>query len=432
MSGLVPFPKSWRDAYHALGEALPAIAAKALPLLTGFAACVDKRIDLHDAAASLAQVGDPAGQRFFATLMARAEAGRGGEILVDWPQGPVFLDAFADESRTVVGGTSAQAAWTLGRLGASAILALGDRSALQLSVLDPAIQLAGEDGKLISAANASATGIGKPAHYIIEYTAGRPLLGLTPPRSSRIIVRFADEDMERDPFFRAYGRAHGSESRAALLSSPNAVAPDRLPGVLDEIAEAVNEWRAAGIGLVHLELGDYPGPGTLDATLERLTGSITSVGLSLSELREPGHQGPDNQAVALAERLGLSRVAVHADHWALAVTRDDPARELDALAVGCLLASARADAGHPVAAPQVSPAAMFASPPFDMISHRPDGWAMACVPAPFLPQPRSTVGLGDSFTAGTMLIHSLPAHDPVLANFPFSSSRNNRSIRCIA
>ena len=75
------FDAVWRNAYDALAAAAPRLAANARPLLTGFAACVDKRIDLHAAAPSLRDAPD--GRAFYEEIMRRAKAGRGGEVLVD-------------------------------------------------------------------------------------------------------------------------------------------------------------------------------------------------------------------------------------------------------------------------------------------------------------------------------------------------------------
>jgi ADP-dependent phosphofructokinase/glucokinase len=408
----------WREAYRALADALPGRAAGARPILTGFAACIDKRVDLHRLAPHLAEVSDAAGRRFFDELMTRASAGRGGEILVDWLDGPAFLDAYADPDRIAVGGTSAQAAWALARLRAPVIMALGDRSAEQLAVLDPGICLVRPDGIAAPVDQAAAEGRGKPAHYIIEYNAGRPLPGVTPPRSTRVIVRFADEDIERDPAFRAYGRRKAGASAAALMSSPNALPPDRLTGALADLAEAAGEWRNAGIGLVHLELGDFAWPGTRDTTLARLSRVVTSLGLNLNELRAlagaPG--GVDVQAVALAERVGVSRVVVHADDWALAATRGDPLVELEAVATGCLLASARAAAGAPVAVPYVPVEATFTAPPAPPRRRHCEEWSVVCCPAPHLTHPRSSVGLGDTFAAGFLLAHSFASPQAVLGD----------------
>ena len=112
---------------------MPGFAADARPMLTGFAACVDKRIDLHAIAPALGR--EQGGQEFFAELMTRAKAGRGGEVLIHWPAGPQFFDRFAKPYGTAIGGTSAQAAWTFACLGAPVVMALSDRSARQLAPL---------------------------------------------------------------------------------------------------------------------------------------------------------------------------------------------------------------------------------------------------------------------------------------------------------
>ena len=406
----------WREAYDALAAAVPQLATHARPLLTGFAACVDKRIDLHAAAPSLRHAPD--GRAFYDEIMRRAKAGRGGEVLIDWPGGPRFLDPFAIPGSTAVGGTSAQAAWALALLGAPVVMALNDRSAEQLAVLQPSVKLVGERGALVSVGETQPGGVGKPAHYIVEYVAGRPLPEFTPDRSTRIIVRFADEDVEYDDLFEAHAGALAASAGAALFSSPNAVDNMRLPGGLDFMAKVGATWRAAGL-LVHLELGEYPAPGALELTLQRLRGAVTSIGLNFNELASIGVDANalEDGLIAFAERQGLSRVVVHADPWALAITLDDPERELDALAMGCLLASARAEAGRPVANPRAPAAAAFSNAPRPLLSALPGSrWSVACCPAPFLRAPASTVGLGDTFTAGAMLVHSAPRAPAMLAN----------------
>lgn len=407
----------WRQAFDALAAAVPDFAAAAKPLLTGFAACVDKLIDLHATAPALKR--ECAGSVLFDELMARAREGRGGEIEVDWPGGSGFLDAFVKPGATAIGGASAQAASTLACLGGSAVIALGDRSPAQLAVLHPAVKLFDENGTLVSVGDMRPTGAGKPAHYIFEYTAGRPLPDFTPQRSTRVIVRFAAEDIEDDPLFERYGRTLAAAGGAALLSSPNSVGAERLPSALDRMSLLSRAWQDAGIP-VHLELGEYPMPGALGETLRRLTGSVTSIGLNFNELRSLGIAPTASKAElkAFAEHHGLSRLVVHADDWALALTREDPERELDALAMGCLLASARAEAGGPIAKPHAPAAAVFGSAPHAPISLcAGSSWHIVCCAAPYLSNPASTIGLGDTFTAGTLLVHA--AKQPaVLATLP--------------
>jgi ADP-dependent phosphofructokinase/glucokinase len=352
--------------------------------------------------------------------MARARAGRGGEVRVDWPGGPAFLDAFVKPGGMAVGGTSAQAATVLASIGAPVVMALRDRSAAQLAVLHPAIALVGADGALVAAEDVAPVGAGKPAHYIVEYAAGRPLPDFTPDRSTRIIVRFADEDIEQDAMFEKHAGDLAARVGAALLSSPNAVDAERLPGALDYIASFARACREAGL-IVHLELGEFAVPGGLDWTLAALSGSVTSIGLNFNEMPSVGLAPEVEEApmVAFAEHHSLSRLVVHADPWALALTRDDPERELDALAMGCLLASARAEAGRPVTMPRVPAASSFASPPLPPISPcAGSAWSLVCCPAPHLRNPASTIGLGDTFTAGTMLVHGGPRRPPVIARLP--------------
>jgi ADP-dependent phosphofructokinase/glucokinase len=404
------FAPHWRRAYGELGERLPELAVGAKPLLAGFCACVDKAVDLHVLASTAANASDPRARAFLDDMLSRASSGRGGETLVDWPDGPAFLDRFVRPGAMSLGGTSAQAAWTLAAVGASAILALGDRSPDQLAVLHPDILFADAQGELIRTPDLVPTGTGKSAHYIVEYFAGRPLIGFTPNRSTRVIVRFADEEIERDPNFRAYARAHAADCGPALLSSPNAIPPGRFEAALNELSAAASEWASSGSAMIHLELGDYARPGTRDAAVSRLAPVITSLGFNLHELDGfdlPG-ESPATRTLELARRLGVARLAVHADTWALAAVQGDPAREREALMLGCLLASARAAAGKPVRTPTIPEQAELTPPPTLEVETRPGGWSIISVPAPFLRSPVSTLGLGDTFTAGTMLAHAQP------------------------
>jgi ABC-type sugar transport system permease subunit len=64
--------------------------------------------------------------------------------------------------------------------------------------------------------------------------------------------------------------------------------------------------------------------------------------------------------------------------------------------------------GLPQACP---PGATFTEPPEPMISRR-GAWHLACCATPYLPRPAATIGLGDSFLAGTLLILSQPTSQP--------------------
>ena len=76
------------------------------------------------------------------------------------------------------------------------------------------------------------------------------------------------------------------------------------------------------------------------------------------------------------------------------------------LLTGNLLAASRAAHGVPAAELDVHPLATYTND-FPRPRDLGGGWRVDCVPSPYLYQPRSTVGLGDTFVAGTLLAHGL-------------------------
>jgi ADP-dependent phosphofructokinase/glucokinase len=107
-------------------------------------------------------------------------------------------------------------------------------------------------------------------------------------------------------------------------------------------------------------------------------------------------------AANLRTALGFNRICVHADTWALSVTNKDPEPELESLMCGCLVASCRAAQGQISVPSGVPPDAVFHHPPYPSISKE-NGSTLVCCPAPYLEQPKATIGLGDTFLAGTLL-----------------------------
>ena len=122
----------------------------------------------------------------------------------------------------------------------------------------------------------------------------------------------------------------------------------------------------------------------------------------LADLADPD-EAPEAAAIRIAEAYDLDRVCVHADEWAFAVTRSDVERELQALEAGCLLAATRAANGYFAVPERLPDGARFLPPPLPA-SLRRDGWSIACCPAPYLEKPAATIGLGDTFLAGTLLV----------------------------
>jgi ADP-dependent phosphofructokinase/glucokinase len=406
----------WRETYTALARQVTADAGRAHTVLTGTSACVDGlwRVEarllatMAQAAASTGAADEEAarGRELLTEILSRVDAARGGELVVHWPGGFRWFEALlGPPCRYQLGGTGPQVSWALATVGADSVLALADRSAEQLAVLDPRTGLC-QSGTVVPAGSVAASGRpAKQPHCVLEFTAGTRYGERAVLRSTRVIVRFGDEPIERDEDFAALTpRLPGV--RAGLLSGLNGP-PDGDSAARDWLTGLGRAWAQAGIPVIHHELAEF-------SSTERLREALglsvaTSVGLSLSELYSLSARRGDPRLLArdVAERTGARRVVVHADDWALAVHRSqatDPAR---ALLVGSLLAGARARAGHPVAELSPSPDAEFTA---DRPADGPigDGWRAISVPSPHLHKPAATVGLGDTFVAGLLLAESLP------------------------
>ncbi|WP_168990425.1 ADP-dependent glucokinase/phosphofructokinase [Aureimonas flava] len=395
---------NWEAAYGSLARRLPAIARSAPLTLCGMSACVDARIELS-AAPALWNADTGEAGAFAAMLRDRVRRGVGGEVRVEWPDGPAWLAAHVP-ARYALGGVGPQAGWVLTTLGAPALVNLADRSAHMLACLPPGLLLA-EGERTVRARSVQPRGERRPDIYIFEYTAGRPVGDLVPNRSSRIIVRFGDPGLERDAAFDGLTPHLAPEAGAGLVAGFNGVSAGELDGELDRVFRLTHGWLEAGLPGVHLEMSTFEDAGPRDRVLEAARGAVTSVGMSHSEMRDlaPGTPDADLPAAmrALGERLRLRRVCVHADHWALTLTRDDPAVEREALMAGCLVASARSLAGRPVEPNGVPEGAAFLPCPVPD-ARLAGGWSSVAVPSPYLASPATTLGLGDTFTAGCLLI----------------------------
>jgi ADP-dependent phosphofructokinase/glucokinase len=224
-----------------------------------------------------------------------------------------------------------------------------------------------------------------------------------------VIVRFEDDPLEPDPWFERASVQLAPSAGAAILSGLNALPAGSLPEVLARVRALARAWRAAGLQRVHLELGDFVRPTDMADVLAGLGGSATSLGLSRSELLKlvPGDDPVAERARSVAERFGFGRVAVHADDFALTLTRDDPEAELEALMTGSLLAATRARHGRIAVPDGCPPGAVFEEAPEPPISGR-GPWHLACCAAPYLPTPTATIGLGDTFLAGALVVLSQP------------------------
>jgi len=391
-----------KAAYVDLLDRLPSLVTGAPLILCGMGACVDARVAMHDMAGLLAERHVPQAAALAALLTDRAARGVGGEAWINWPQGPQWLARHVPV-RYALGGTGPQAAWMLSVLGARALVALEDRSAHMMAQLDARLLLA-ETGKLVAANDVEPRGPQRPDIFIFEYTQGLLVGDVTPPRSSRIIIRFNNLGLEHDNEFDHLSVRLAGSAGAALLSGFSAVAAPLLAAEIARVASLAAAWREAGVPCVHLELAGYDLPEIGEQVLQGMRRAVTSVGMSHSEFLAMSPQADLAIGLpALGERLGVVRVCVHADDWAASATLGDAGIEREALMTGCLLSSARAAAGTPVRPDSINPRARFGVAPFPrpVQSGR---WTLVSCPSPYLAAPATTLGLGDTFTAGCLLV----------------------------
>lgn len=405
MSSQPPLP-DMKLRYEALAGRLPDLARTAPVTLCGMSACIDARLDMSAIGPLLEAQEPPEASALARLLLERAASGIGGEVRVDWPEGPAWLTERL-APRTALGGVGPQAGWVLATLGAAALVNLEDRSAHMLAHLPPRLLLA-QAGEAVRADAVIPHGERRPDIFIFEYTAGVPVGPVVPARSSRIIVRFGDPGLDRDEAFEALSERVAATAGAGLVAGFNGVAPAELDGETARIFALTRRWQAVGLRTVHMEMSGFADPTSRDTVLAAARGAVSSIGMSLSEFDDLA--GPWSGSVAfgralaaLGERLECERVCVHADHWAASATLGDPGTELDALMTGCLVASARSAAGVPVMPHSVPEGARFHPSPFEP-GERLGRWHLVSCPSPYLAQPATTLGLGDSFTGGCLLI----------------------------
>lgn len=394
----------WRTAYRRLLDRLDEHVRAARLTLCGFCTVTDAVVSLHAAEALFAAAEPPEAVALAALLRDRMARGIGGEFRYDWDGGQAWLDQHL-EREVALGGTAAHAAQALAACGAPALLALSDRSERKLSRLHPDILLA-EEGRAVRAADARVTSEGVPHINIFEYTAGRPAGGVVPARSTRTIMRLHDPDLDLDPDFHRLGLERAREAGAGLVCGFNALGRRDAEPVFAQARRIAGDWRRAGIRTIHHELAGFETAELRDRAIAAMAPVTTSLGMSHSEFNEIVGPGLDLPAamVRLGQHLGLRRISVHADEWAASATLDDPARERAALMTGCLLAGTRAATGVHQRPAALAAEASLLPPPF--AERRVDGWEVVVVPAPYLARPKTTLGLGDTFAAGTLMILS--------------------------
>jgi len=403
----------WDGKYEDVGRWVGLHAPSAPPVIMVTSANIDciYRLSADALDKLVAWQKKPAnvGARVAAQIVTMIRNGQDAELYIPWAGGSAWMEeVLGNPDICQVGGTGLQAAWALAVLGATAVVSLRNRSPLQLGVMHPRIRVC-EGRRVVDAGDAQPSGDGGvKRHYVLEFSRGTCWSRGRIDRSGRVIVRFGAVSVEHDWAFRLMQPQIAARAGAGLVSGLNGIAPEDLNSVR-YIAEAVEAWEYANVGARHVELGDSGTPEKVLAVLKMLRGRVTSVGVSLSELRKfvPRRSDIAAAAVVIAEIGGVGCVYVHADGWSAAVYREGAASFFERqLMVGNLLAAARAEDGEPKEKPFLSKGCTY-------VEDRPKsgawgaGWTMQCVPSPYVASPRSTIGLGDTFVAGVLLVSSL-------------------------
>ncbi len=410
----------WRERYEDLARELAASARRARPVLISSTTDIDEIYALraHELAALEHEAADGAGlaARVASAILDWVGTGKDAELDWRWSEGHEWLRAtLAAPTRVQLGGTGPQAAWALASLGAPSVMALACRHPEQLDVLPVTMQIV-EDGRLVEVGVATPNTATPPCrHAILECAQGTSWRGMSTPRASRLIVRFAPIGLEVDEGFLALQETLAPEAGAALCSGLNGLDPDDRRSIT-WVKEVAGSWRRGGVSLRHLELGDTARPEELRRFMAMLHGLFSSIGLSATELLRlsGGERDIPTAAVELATFMGSASVVVHADRWSLAVSRDDDEQILRRLMAGNLLAAARAANGAPQARLEPPAHARYGSDRPAVYQMAP-GWHAACVPTPYVERPVSTIGLGDTFAAGMLLAESIPTPGRVCA-----------------
>ena len=396
--------EDWASVYRELLQSLPAYIRDARLTICGLSTFIDGYVRLHEAEALWNASKETPEEALGRELFRRASAGIGGEFYMDWPEGGRWVEKNLRVTRWGIGGSGAQAAQTLATLGAPALMSLEDRGQRQLSVIHPNILVATKGGT-VRCGELSMAGGGKSAHYIFEFTAGTRVGSAVLKRSSRTIVRFREEQLDKDPDFAQQSITAAANAGAGILSGFNEIGDDTMDESLRESIALAEAWREQGLKTIHLEIGDYGSVAARNKVLGSLGRVISSLGMNYAELcaLSDGSQDTIGKACELAEILGLWRLCVHSDTWALSITRGDPQRELEALLCGCLLASVRAETGFPTWPVEIPAEAEFHPLSWEKFGKSGQRSIVSCS-APYLERPAGTIGLGDTFLAGTLLV----------------------------
>ena len=336
------------------------------------------------------------------------------------------------DGRAQLGGSSAQVANTLSKLGVSTLAHLTGSSPEQISSFDrPDRLLVARNGEFRTVSDCVRPDDQTAWHVALEYTAGLRFtvdgVQHIAPADSRIIVSYdpLNAAFEIDQEFVALLTSNIATVRGVFLAGYSQVIDSTvMKRVMTASIDAIRTWRAGRADLnIHVEMGAMPHVHELAGVAESLALEVSSIGMNADEFRDlviawgltPARNGAEMTLLleTARHRLMTPRISVHTASFAMSLTSGGTDRERDALLFGALVASTRARIGKcPVFADLEETLNVVGVHPkglrllSDLNSstgfvERESG-TIVVVPTLEVPEPKATVGLGDSFTAGVM------------------------------
>jgi len=271
---------------------------------------------------------------------------------------------------------------------------------------------------------------GEAVHFVFDFLAGTRVSVegevFRVPRNDRFIASFdpPNVSLEIDPLFERFTRENAGFFDGAVVSGFHLLGADGFRERVWRSIEQVKGWKQVNPGLwVHLELGHFVRPEIANLVLGGFSGVVDSVGMNEEELS--GYLGCQDilegdvleGAVSLFERLDVSRVCVHTRDFVVSALQGlPPGLELRALEGGVKVAASLAATGktgdwdfveRSISRLRVSRVGremlkgwkVEGMGGFRVV----DGVTVCLVPTFVCEEPVTTVGLGDTFTAGVLL-----------------------------
>ena len=384
-----------------------------------------------------------------AHLLLCMKNGTGGEYPLETPDAIRESSLLVKDAPTLrLGGNAGIAADVLSRLGASLVIpnvaALSSRQADLLpgdAIRIPCYRDGDDDITLLKPHDA-VRGEEEAVHYVFDFKKGEEIVlpdadqRIIAPENNRIIATYDPKNtaLQVDSAFREFSDAHITEMDGALVSGFHLLHNAYPDGstYLDHVHRAIKQlkgWKSSNPDLrIHFESGDFFDMNIRDYVISCLSDVVDSIGMNEEEFL-----GADadfsatsiiEKAVRTIDELQISRLCVHARDFIVSVL--DPAyidheSEIDALNAGAIAAASRAKAGS------VNRASLHAAmndvKPSDAgvrecsevqgyfngksigngVHLELNDYSVCIVPSLLCEHPVTTVGLGDTMTAGVFL-----------------------------